>query len=265
MENMNLPKSFIPENKENLDRKVEQLLEQGCSKNINIMGPKGFVYVPEIKLYVAEKILTLDDRIMEIAADLEYNLSLSLSSSISKSYKGSYLKNVNWFEAKVILKHLGSRMLTLAEFWKFYSYCLEKRPDIIEESLEDKNACEWFDTLVNKNKIITNANTVKKGSGYSYREGREEECKFIRKTKWFAFDKNDVNECGLPNKTSKFGGWICANSSGYSLKAVYRAKDMDGFENNFIAYCSPSFIPFVHRIGVREVYEPNKGGRNGYS
>ena len=76
------------------------------------------VYVPDLELYVAEKILTIDDRVRK-AAEVFIN--------IYPNEGGQYLTYITWQEAKRLLKNLGSRMLTPAEFWVFYDFCLVKK------------------------------------------------------------------------------------------------------------------------------------------
>lgn len=190
---------------------------------------EGFVLVPELNLNVAEHILRIDDRIRAAAENV---MDLTLEKVMELTIKEGYLADLTWYQAKELLSLLGSRMLTPTEFWKFYDYCLERRPEIIEKSFFYS---EWLDGIIKDKKyLITNS--------------CEQEIDIEQEDFWF--DRQHINEkTGLPSKRTDIenkGRWKWQFFPAGEMETRYLCRSLYTIEIIRADYTAST-------LGVREV------------
>jgi len=129
---------------------------------------QGYEYVPSLKLYVSDKL----------------------------AYEGRAFISVR----RQLEKH-GSSILSPLEFWEYYDYCKEKRPDIIEK-LKTSFRYEYLDAIFNTDHqaiIIKPEFTKNREINLSK---RTYDCFIPKDTHYFS--RGDVSELhGYPDKSNR--------------------------------------------------------------
>lgn len=142
------------------------------------------------KIYVAEHRLVLDERVKNVAQGII---------DLNKHEEGKILMNINWYEAMLILQRLGSRGLTLQEYWKIGLYEVEYFNEGYyyndKNWIGGYNGGEWIGCLVkNKKELVENIKVTKCGDKYFY-YGNIRKQNFPKKEGFF--EENDVIN-GIP-------------------------------------------------------------------
>ena len=201
----------------------------------NLLNPKreqerkpkidGFTYIPELNLYVADEISMLGD---------------------------------DWYACKAQLNANGSRMLTPAEFWIYYDYCVKNQPRIVENSFKDMNKEEWLDAVVeNERELIVSPDISSDMKEYSF--GTRYDDVIISKRGYF--DREEISApLGLPYVIKEKGtfGYLGINFNDLP-KGVCRST-----HGGYYIKAGPTiYLQYPHlrlrhySIGVRECKEKN--------
>lgn len=131
------------------------------------------------EIYVAKKRLILDKRVKEAVQGII---------NTKKHKDGEILTNINWYTTMLILERLGSRAMTLTEYWKILEMIDRQHFD------EEYNGGEWIGCLIkNKKELVENIKVTKKP--------KEREFSIERNKSFYS---GDIRECHLPRKEGFF-------------------------------------------------------------
>jgi hypothetical protein len=132
--------------------------------------PSNTIYVPSIDLYVSENI---------------------------------EMQAVGFWDAREKLKEIGARILTPAQWWKFYDYCEQNCPDLIEDFEIDLG--EWLNLYVsNEQKVAYEIapDSVSKMQKKIYLPNEAAD-----------FNREHINsETGMPDAFTSGGDWYFSMS-----------------------------------------------------
>lgn len=146
-----------------------------------------FYYSKSTKLFVSRKPLNIDSRVKIAANKSRINLSWNEEGQIN---------NIDFDESRLLLKTLGSKMLTPIEYWLVLKDAMQENDyDMIKELMSDKYT-EWLNRVhITNEKFIDNPFIEKQ---YSYSGTIIESKAPIARPGWFD-PKNNINfETGEP-------------------------------------------------------------------
>ncbi len=182
-------------------------------------------------------------------------LNLSVADEVSMFRKG-------WYESKLELQKRGSRMLTPAEFWTYYSYCTKNKPEILEKSLHNFLQDEWLDAFVENKKVVIGPHVnfdQENQKGYTCSGGTTYSEIFLPEKG--RFDFTDIHAgTGTPSSLKSNGAfsYLPTTLLWEERHIFYKLIKNDELENKRIVLSLRSPSQQSPYVGVREVTEAPK-------